>query len=147
MAERTEQLPTYTLGDKIRIELEVTDESGVGEIEATFSNEQETGKRISFAGNGEGETSTMVVLEREVVEGMAPGLYQCFYVSLIDNLGNKRVTRPHDMRFRIEGIPGDHEGPRLHGYRVIAPEGIPSGEVFGEATIGEPPIQRPQEEA
>ncbi len=130
MAERTEQLPRYTLGDKIRIELEVSDESGVGEVEALFTNEQESGKQIIFPGDGGGETNAVVVLEREVIEGMAPGLYQCFYVSLTDNLGNKRITRPDEMRFCIADIPGDHEGPRLKTWRII-PEGIPSEEAFG----------------
>lgn len=123
MAEKTQQLATYGLGDKIRIELEVSDESGVGAAAAQFVNEQESGKQIMLAGDGGGETSTVVVLETEVVEGMAPGHYQCFYVSLTDNLGNKRITRPDEMKFIIEDIPGDHQGPRLHGWRIVPEAG------------------------
>lgn len=117
MAEETVRIPTFRPGDRIALGIEARDESGVRDVEAVFTNAQESGKQIALRGDGGGESWVEVALEGYVASGMAPGLYECFYVSLTDTLGNKRVTRPTEIRFRIEGISGDYEGPRLESWR------------------------------
>lgn len=139
MAEAARHLPTYTLGEKINLELEASDKSGVDEVAVVFRNEQETGKQITLQGSGNGQTEAVVVLEKEVTGDMAPGQYQCFYIALTDVVGNRRTIGADNLRFRIEGVPGDHEGPRLHKWQLISPEGVPSEEVFGETTIEQEP--------
>lgn len=119
MAEETKQEITYTLGDTIRIEFEVTDESGVGLITAQFNNPQEPSKNIQLHGNAEGQHRAVVILERLVTNDIAPGEYVCSYVDLRDMQGNQTVISRPDIRFRIEGVPGDHEGPELEHWRVL----------------------------
>jgi hypothetical protein len=48
---------------------------------------------------------------------MLPGEYRCEGVTVYDTHLNRKTFSP-DIRFRVENIPGDHEGPELLGWRV-----------------------------
>lgn len=125
MAEETEQLSThsYKIGDKIRIELEVSDESGVDHVEAYFTHEGATAASLTFLGYGEGREEATIILEQEVTEDVVPGEYTCFYLLLVDCRNNTRtISRPSGLRFRVEGIPGDHEGPELRNSQMLPAE-------------------------
>lgn len=119
MTEDTEHIPTYKLGDTIRVELELTDDSGVGEVAARFNWPSDPTKKILLRGNGQGETTTRVVLQEQVTEDIAPGDYDCVWVSLRDVRENQRIINRPGIRLRIEGVPGDHEGPELKDWRVL----------------------------
>ena len=60
-----------------------------------------------------------MILERAVTDDIAPGEYVCGYLDLQDIRGNQTVISSTDIRFRIEDIPGDHEGPELEHWRVL----------------------------
>lgn len=119
MAEETKAVPTYKLGDTIRIELELTDKSGVHQVRSRFILDGDVTKAIHIAGEGAGETSATIALEHEVTEDTAPGEYYCQYLQLIDTRGNERLITDlaGGLRFRIENVPGDHEGPELKSWR------------------------------
>lgn len=128
MAESTQQqqIPTYRLGDKIRIELKVSDRSGVDRVVAVFTAAADstsgTTKTLRLEGKGGGETTTTVILEETVTEQISPGEYECLFVELYGVHGNHRVYRNPGIRFRIEDVPGDHEGPELNEWRVLPTE-------------------------
>lgn len=109
-------MQTYSLGDTIRIELDLRDESGVFTVSATF-HETESGHGFSMRGEGEGRGEVTVVLTEEVTDKTLPGEYQCGDVTVYDTQYNYRIFTP-DIRFRIENVPGDHEGPELVDWRV-----------------------------
>lgn len=131
MAEETTQLPTYKLGDTIRIELEVSDESGVGTVAARFNWTLNPTKSVVLEANGGGKTEITLTLEMEVTEDMSPGEYECVWVSLKDVHGNQTLRNKPGIRFRIEGVPGDHEGPKLDGWQLLdAGEAARDGRFF-----------------
>jgi len=109
-------METFSLGDTIRVELDLRDESGVSTVSATF---YELNSREGFMMRGEcgGEPEVTVVLSQEVIEKMLPGEYRCEEVTVYDTRHNRKTFSP-DIRFRIENIPGDHEGPELFGWRL-----------------------------
>ena len=109
-------MQTYSLGDTIRGELDLLDESGVLTVSATFY-ETESGHAFSIHGEGEGRTEVTVVLTEKVTDKTLPGEYRCKYVTVYDTHLNRKTFSP-DIRFRIENIPGDHEGPELLGWRL-----------------------------
>jgi hypothetical protein len=117
MAEETKQIPTYGLGDTIRIELDVSDPSGVTDVWLRFSIATDVTRKIDLRANAQGVTDTTVVLEQEVTERLAPGEYKCQFLSLTDRLGNQTLISSPAMHFRVEGVPGDHEGPELKDWR------------------------------
>jgi nucleoid-associated protein YgaU len=119
VSQETKRLPTYKPGDRIRIELEVTDESGVGRVIAVFALESDPSRRLELNANGEGETTAHPVLTQNVTDNMAPGVYHCAYVELRDTLRNSRVVNRPGIAFRIEGVSGDHEGPNLISWKVL----------------------------
>jgi hypothetical protein len=109
-------MQTYSLGDTIRLELDLRDESGVLTVSATFYD-TESGHGFSMRGEGEGRVEVTVVLTEEVTEKTLPGEYRCKDVTVYDTHYNYRTLTP-DIRFRVENVPGDHEGPELVGWRV-----------------------------
>ncbi len=112
----SKQMQTYSLGDTIRAELDLQDESGVLTVSATFY-ETESGHVFSIHGEGEGRTEVTVVLAEEVTDKTLPGEYRCKDVTVYDVHHNRSTFTP-DIRFRIQNVPGDHEGPKLVGWRV-----------------------------
>ena len=109
-------MQTYSLGDTIRVELDLRDQSGVLTVSATFY-ETVSGHGFSMHGDGEGRPEVTVMLTEEVTDKTLPGEYRCKDVTVYDTHYNYRTFTP-DIRFRVENVPGDHEGPELVGWRV-----------------------------
>ena len=109
-------METFALGDTIRVELDLRDESGVSTVSAAFY-ELDGGKGFMMRGESEGEPEVTVALSQEVTNAMLPGEYRCESVTVYDTQLNRKTFSP-DIRFRVEDIPGDHEGPELLGWRV-----------------------------
>jgi hypothetical protein len=115
-AREGDQVQTYSLGETIRLELDLRDESGVLTVGASFY-EADSGHGFSMRGEGAGRTEVTVVLTEEVTDKTLPGEYRCKNITVYDTHYNRRTFTP-DIRFRIENVPGDHEGPELVGWRV-----------------------------
>jgi hypothetical protein len=109
-------METFSLGDTIRVELDLRDESGVSTVSASFY-ELKSSRGFTMRGESEGETEVTVVLIQEVTHEILPGEYWCEGVTVYDTHLNRKTFSP-DIRFRVENIPGDHEGPELLGWRV-----------------------------
>ena len=107
---------TYSLGDTIRVELDLRDESGVLTVSATFY-ETASGHEFSMHGESEGRSEVTVVLTEEVTDKTHPGEYRCKNVTVYDTHHNRSIFTP-DILFCVENVPGDHEGPKLIGWRV-----------------------------
>ena len=105
-------METFSLGDTIRVELDLRDESGVSTVSAAFY-ELDGGKGFMMRG----ESEVTMVLSQEVTNEMPPGEYRCEGVTVYDVHLNRKTFHP-DIRFRVVNIPGDHEGPELFGWRV-----------------------------
>lgn len=119
MTEHSQELRTYRVGEKIRIVLNLHDESGVSLVEALFAENSDTSKQYTLYGDGEGQVDADVVLEEEVPPGTPPGEYQCFQLTLFDTLNNRtNLINPRPViGFRIEESPGDYGGPEYKGWR------------------------------
>jgi len=119
-------MDTFTPNDSIRIELNLSDESGVRDVSAVFYTEDNQ-HYVVLQGSGHGETDARVLLTLSGISSsiVAPGVYQCRQIEAWDVKGNHREytieTYPElaDKRFRYEypesGQPGDEEGPELVG--------------------------------
>ncbi len=113
--EHTENgVPVFDHGDAFRIELEVSDESGVSRVEARFRNEEpESAKSVYRAVDLDGATDAVAVLEFYVDESLPPGNYACEYIALTDKLGNQSMFAAPGIEFRVEGSAADRQGPEL----------------------------------
>jgi hypothetical protein len=109
-------METFSLGDTIRVELDLRDESGVSTVSAAFY-ELNSGVGFMMRGESEGEREVTVALLQEVTDEILPGEYRCESVTVYDVHLNRKTVHP-DIRFRVENIPGDHEGAELLGWRV-----------------------------
>jgi hypothetical protein len=109
-------METFSLGDTIRVELDLRDESGVSTVSAAFY-ELNSGVGFMMRGESEGENEVTVALLQEVTNEILPGEYRCEGVTVYDVHLNRKTIHP-DIRFRVKNIPGDHEGPELLGWRV-----------------------------
>jgi hypothetical protein len=107
---------TYSLGETIRLELDLRDRSGVFTVNVAFY-ETESGHDFSMRGDGEGRAEVTVVLTHQVTDKSLPGEYRCKDVTVYDTHHNYSTYAP-DIRFRIENLLGDHEGPKLVDWRV-----------------------------
>jgi hypothetical protein len=114
--ENDKQMPTYSIGETIRVELDLHDQSGVLTVKATFY-ETESGHDFSMRGDGRGQAEVMVVLMEKVTDKTLPGEYRCKDVTVYDTHYNYTTFAP-DIRFRVENDLGDHEGPKLVVWRV-----------------------------
>ena len=114
--EHFERMHTYSLGETIRLELDLFDRSGVLTVNAAFY-ETESGHGFSMRGDGEARSKVTVVLTQKVTDKNLPGEYRCKDVTVYDTHYNYTTYAP-DIRFRIESPLGDHEGPKLVGWRV-----------------------------
>jgi hypothetical protein len=110
------QIPTYSLGETIRLELDLQDQSGVLTVNVTFY-ETRSGHGFSMRGDGEGRSEVTVVLTQKITDKTLPGEYRCKEVTVYDTHYNYTTFAP-DIRFRVENALGDHEGPNLIGWRV-----------------------------
>lgn len=105
-------MQTYKLGDVIRLEIDLEDESGVATVSATFIGP--SGKTISMNGYGEGKTKSTVVLIKQVTEEMHPGVYKLTNFAAHDLAGNVRHMDLQDrIAFQIDTPSKDAEGPTL----------------------------------
>lgn len=120
MAEaKTRDVPTFEVGGTIRIELQVSDSSGISRVEARFRNEsEESVKSIYRSVTLEGETDALVVMELQVDEGLPPGDYVCEYVALTDQKGNQSLIAAPGIEFRVEGDAEDRQGPALLNWSI-----------------------------
>ena len=109
-------MQTYSLGDTLRVELDLQDESGVLTVSATF-HETKSGHGFSMRGDGEGQTKVTVVLTEKVTDKTLPGEYRCKEITVYDTHFNYMTFTP-DICFHVENPLGDHEGPKLVGWRV-----------------------------
>lgn len=116
---KTEDTPIFEASDTIRIELEVTDNSGVSEVGARFrvASGSHYPKSIYKAVELDGETNATVVIEFHVGDELPPGDYTCEYISLTDQKGNNSLFVNPGIEFKVEGTSEDQEGPVLEGWR------------------------------
>jgi hypothetical protein len=121
-------LPTFYSGQEICIELELRDESGVGQVlgvfthadPGAFSREDPASgyDDVQLRGSGEGQAKATVVISATVGEEVASGEYVCRYVQAYDVQGNLQTIHPRpEIRFRVDNSPGDREGPQLSDWR------------------------------
>ncbi|MDP9477418.1 MAG: hypothetical protein M3R38_17335 [Actinomycetota bacterium] len=110
------EIPTYRPGDTITLELDLRDDSGVGEV---FVQARSTEGRgiIAFTGNGEGQQQATLALTYEVPEHIESGEYRVAYIETRDTVGNYGGADP-DIRFRIEAPEGDFKGPEVSDVRL-----------------------------
>ena len=101
-------MQTYSLGETIRLELDLLDRSGVLTVNAAFY-ETESGHGFSMRGDGGGRSKVTVVLAQEVTDKTLPGEYRCKDVTVYDTHHNYATYTP-DIRFRIETPWGTMRG-------------------------------------
>jgi hypothetical protein len=106
----------FSLGDTIRVELDLRDQSGVSTLSASFY-ELTSGEGFMMRGESQGETEVTVALSQEVTNEIRPGEYRCENVTVYDTRLYRKIFHP-DIRFRVEYTPGDYEGPELLGWRI-----------------------------
>jgi hypothetical protein len=109
-------MEAFSLGDTIRVELDLRDESGVSTVSATFY-ELTSGEGFMMRGESQGEPEVTVALSQEVTNEILPGEYRCENVTVYDTHLNRKIFHP-DIRFRVAYTPGDYEGPELLGWRI-----------------------------
>ena len=114
--ENDKQMQKYSLGETIRVEFDLRDPSGVLTVNATFY-ETKSGHGFSMRGDGGGRAEVTVVLTQNVTDKTLPGEYRCKDVTVYNAHYNYTTFAP-DIRFRVENYLGDHEGPKLEGWRV-----------------------------
>lgn len=107
-------VPVFEYGDVFRIELSVSDESGVARVETRFRNETpESTKSVYRSVDLDGQTDALAVIEFSVDESLPPGNYVCEYIALTDKLGNQSMFAAPGIEFRVEGSTEDRQGPAL----------------------------------
>lgn len=109
---------TYSPGDTIRLDYELSDESGVAKVTATcVPDKARSGERLELKGDGNGEKRTTVTLEGEVEQSSSPGRWLIHHITAYDTAGNISEWAPDPTpEFYIERAPGDHEGPEPHSW-------------------------------
>jgi hypothetical protein len=122
-----ESLPTYTIGDTVRLPLELRDESGVAQCYAHFSlmadpeDPTSTDINIDFEleGDGEGLTDGTVELTEELTNA-PPGIYWCDWIQVFDTVRNKTEIDDPGIRLRVVEKPGaDYEPPEIVNVRPL----------------------------
>jgi hypothetical protein len=147
-----------------RIELELTDVSGVGEVSATFDHVGTDGY-IVLEGDGGGQTQALVELTPSTWSNpILPGKYQCTQITALDGAGNLSEytpeTHPHlvNRSFWYEypgGDAADTEGPELIRFvnraidTLTAPERTTDelrryAEILGATIEGDTSVQQAQ---
>src|SRR5215470_3307042 len=115
-------MQTYTLGDTIRIQVSLRDQTGIGYVAAVFNAcatfTRPAAASIVMIADGGNRTEARVELKTQVTKQTTPGEYLCEYIQVQDSLGNHVSYHP-DIRFRIEDVPGDHEGPELLDWEFV----------------------------
>jgi len=72
---------------------------------------------LLLRGDGGGRAEVTVVLTQKVTDKTLPGEYRCKDVTVYNTHYNYTTFAP-ETRFRVENYLGDHEGPKLVGWRV-----------------------------
>lgn len=110
----------YSVGDTVTIAFELTDESGVGQVAASFMPEGGQGEGILLRGNGEGAKRATVQCRGEVQEVHSPGKYSLHYLQASDIVGNTRMLNPQPWpEFYVNPHLGDSEGPRYQAWAFL----------------------------
>ena len=121
MTETTTNILTFGVGDVIRIELTVQDDSGVAEVEARFRYTDSSYFRyILRPVKLDGGTIETPIIEIEVTDDLASGDYVCEYLSFTDNNGNSSLVASPGIEFRIEGTSAETGGPELAGWQFVS---------------------------
>lgn len=111
---KTNDVPTYKLGDTIRIALEVTDENGVIDVGARFRlNKAGTARSFYRSVKLNGDVEAIAALEIDVDAAFPSGDYTCEYLALTDGLGNQTLIVSPGIEFHVEGAKESNEGPAL----------------------------------
>ncbi len=111
---KTNNAPTFEIGDTFGIVLEVSDSSGVARVDIRFRNEsEESVKSIHRSVDLDGKPDAEVMIELQVDEDWPPGDYVCEYVALTDRKGNKSLYASPGIEFHVEGSAEDRRGPAL----------------------------------
>jgi hypothetical protein len=116
-----DDLPPYGPGDTIRLELDLQDDSGVGEVYAHFVHEAVSGgggerDYVSSSGEGSGKIEKTMLIRGMVGDNTLAGEYRCIEIRATDVLSNEKWHHP-EIRFRIEAPPTDAKGPEIAGWR------------------------------
>jgi len=116
---KANNVPVFERGDTVRLELRVSDSSGVSRVETRFRNESgESVRSVYRSVELEGETDALAVIELQVDEDLPPGDYVCEYVVLTDQKGNQSMIAAPGIEFRIEGSVEDRQGPALLNWSI-----------------------------
>lgn len=121
------EIPTFYLGDTIRVELRLHDKSGVSRVVGVFTHTSPgvfgygdpalEYADIRLEGSGKGQTKANVVIMGKVSDETASGEYVCRYIQAYDAQGNYRTFHPQpNISFRVENRK-DREGPELSEWR------------------------------
>src|SRR5918992_3911857 len=86
-------METFSLGETIRVELDLRDESGVSTVSAAFY-ELNSGKGFMMRGESDGEKEVTVALAQEVTNEILPGEYRCEGVTVYDIHLNRKTFHP-----------------------------------------------------
>lgn len=117
---KANSVPIFERGDTIRLELQVSDSSGVSRVETRFRNESEESVRSIYRSvELEGETDALAVIELQVGKDLPPGNYVCEYVAITDRKGNQSLIAAPGIEFRVEGgAEEDSQGPALLNWSI-----------------------------
>jgi hypothetical protein len=115
-----EKIPTYKSGDKISIEVNLRDDTGIDHITAHFAEVSAGGgsedTSLVLTGNGGGQQEATITLTGHVGEKTPAGEYKSQELQVSDIRGNHDYYHP-DIRFRIETPAKDTQAPKLVSWR------------------------------
>lgn len=117
---KASDVPIFERGDTIRLELQVSDSSGVSRVETRFRTESEDSVRSVYRSvELEGEADALAVIELQVGEDLPPGNYVCEYVAITDRKGNQSLIAAPGIEFRVQGgVEEDSQGPALLNWSI-----------------------------
>ncbi len=123
-----QSLPTYTVGDTVRLPLEVKDRSGIGACYAHFSrmenpeDPQSADIEIDFEleANGDGLAEGTIELEIELTNA-PPGTYWCDWIQVFDTVKNKtEIDDPGIKLLVVENPEADYDPPEIVDIKPLA---------------------------
>ena len=106
----------YRPGDKITIDIQLEDESGIETVQMTFREDENALIEMAYRGP---VTYEPVTLEYEVTEQTPPGLYKLSAFVATDSLKNRAdYELKSNWDFEIVNHPVDTTGPTLISVNV-----------------------------